>query len=118
MGKSVTVESHIDIPRNLRKVDNDAFWTFAANEWWRLYFPYIPFDTGTLARSVRISPKTIEHFAPYANSVYNGKFRNFRKDKHPLASAFWDAAAIPSQRDKLIGSMQEYVDSGRCNLDG
>lgn len=114
----VTVESHIDIPRNLQKVDNDAFWIFAANEWWRLYFPWVPFDTGTLARQVHITPKQIEHTAPYAYTTYNGRHRRFRKDKHPLASAHWDKAAAPTQGHKLISAMQAYVDSGRCNLDG
>lgn len=115
MMASVTVTSNIDIPRNLRKIDNDAFWTFAATEWWKLYTPFVPFRTGALTQTVKITPKQIEHTVPYANAMYSGNF-NFRKDYHPLASRQWDKAAIPTQAGKLIQSMQAYVDSGRLSL--
>lgn len=108
---TVSVVSNINIPRTLAKIDNDKFWTYAANEWWRLITPFTPMDTGTLFQSVDISPKTIFYIAPYAASVYNGSHINFRKDKHSQASAKWDKAAIPTQQDKLITALQKYADT-------
>lgn len=115
MSFDIKVTSSIDIPKNLAKINNAAFWKFAHAEWNRLIFPYVPFDTGTLAESVNISADCIEYRAPYASSVYSQN-RNFRKDKHPLATARWDEAAEPTQKPKLIEALQAYVDSGRLKL--
>lgn len=100
-----------------RTLNDRSLWTFAASEWHRLYEPYVPMDTGVLKDTVTIRPKEIEHTAPYAHYQYNGTNFNFRKDKHPKASAKWDQAAAASQLDKLASSMQAYIDSGRIKLD-
>lgn len=114
----VTVsEIHIDVQGHLNRVRSDKFWTFAATEWKRLYDPYVPYRTGTLANTVTITPGQIEHTVPYAAYIYNGNFR-FRKDQHPKASRRWDKAAEPTQKPKLIHSMQAYVDSGRLKFGG
>lgn len=42
-----------------------------------------------------------------------GKSLQYKRDQHPLASAFWDKAAQPTQLPKLIRTMQRYIDSGR-----
>lgn len=141
-------EIHIDIQGHLRKVQSDTLGTFAASEWHRLYMPYVPFRTGTLAQQVVIHPWMIEHTAPYAHYQYTGEvygpnypiYENgalvgwfsrrglpkqatgrslsFRKDLHPLASREWDKAAEPTQKHKLISAMQHFVDSGRLNFGG
>jgi hypothetical protein len=143
---NVTSVSHIDVDKIVGMVDNDAFWTFAATEWWKLYQPYVPMDSGTLSQQVTIEPKTITHTAPYAHYQYTGAVYgpnfpitvggviegffskpgvpkhptgaslNYRKDKHPLASAKWDKAAEPSQKDALIQRLQAFVDGGGLTL--
>jgi hypothetical protein len=110
-------EIKIDAQAHLRQVRDDAFWTFAAQQWHRLYQPYVPMQTGMLAQQVVITPGQIEHTVPYAHYIYTGHFR-FRKDMHPLATREWDRAAEPTQKPKLIRAMQAYVDSGRLNLNG
>lgn len=40
-----------------------------------------------------------------------------RNKGHSKASAKWDKAAEPTQKPKLISSLQGYVDSGRLKLD-
>lgn len=145
---NVTSEVNIDVEKIVGMVDNDAFWSFAATEWWRLYTPYVPMDDGALSQQVTIEPKTITHTAPYAHYQYmgavygpnfpiteggqivgffskpgavkqpTGSSLNYRKDKHPLASAKWDKAAEPSQKDALIQRLQAYVDGGGLNLGG
>lgn len=115
MSFSVKAETSIDIPKHLKEIRNSTFWTFAASEWHRLYSPFVPMQTGNLYENVIIRPNEIEHTAPYARAVYE-KNRNYRTDKHPKATCKWDAAAISTQKQKLIHAMQEYVDSGRLKL--
>ena len=110
-------EIKIDIDGHVSRVRSNAFWTYAAQSWHRLYFPYVPMDTGMLAQQVTITPGQIEHTVPYAHYIYDGHFR-FRKDQHPLATREWDKAAEPTQKPKLIQEMQTYVDSGRLGFDG
>lgn len=106
---NINVQGHMDVIRS------DAFWTYAASEWHRLYSPYVPMDTGTLMNTVAIRPKEIEHTQPYARRMYEGHF-NFRKDKHPKASRKWDIAAAPTQAKSLERSLQAYLDSGKVKL--
>lgn len=107
----IEVATNIDIPKVLKKIDNDAFWTFAANEWHRLYMHYVPCDTRRLYEDVIIRPKEITHNAPYASEVYSHN-RNYRIDKHIFATSQWDKHAAPTQGQKLVSAMQEYVDRG------
>lgn len=113
----IDVEVNINIPRNLAKIRDPAFWTFAATEWHRLYMPWVPMATGALMSKVVITPGQIEHIVPYAAAHYEGNFRH-RKDLHPLASREWDQAARPTQEPKLVQAMQGYVDSGRLKFNG
>lgn len=99
----------------MKKIEDDSFWKFAANEWWLLISPYTPMDTGTLWQSVNIHPKEIEYTQPYSHRIYEGNF-NFKTDMHPLASRQWDKAAQPTQEGNLIDAMQAYIDSGRLKL--
>lgn len=113
----IEVTSNVDIPKYMKKINDKAFWTYAANEWWKLYQPYVPFQTGALARTVTFGAGTITHTVPYAHKMYEGNF-NFRTDKHSLASRKWDKAAAPAQKAKLVAAMQEYINSGRLKLNG
>ena len=116
---NVEVVSNVDTERLTRNVEgNKAFWTFSANEWHRLIESYTPMRTGNLYRNVTISPGEIKYNAPYSVRVYYGDHMRFRKDLHPKATARWDEAARPEQEDKLIASMQGYIDSGRLDLYG
>ena len=139
----VTVEAHINIPADLKKVRDPKFWEFGANEWWKFLFPYIPMETGTTAENVKIRGKSgngeIEFLQPGAHyvyrgelmidpetgssyaragakKVYTGKELNISTAVHPLASKEFDKAAEPTQKPKLIKAMQEYIDSGRLKL--
>ena len=136
--------SKLDFHGHGEKIMNDnAFWTFAASEWHRLYSPYVPSgDSGNLCNQVVIRPKEIEHTAPYAHYQYEGivygpnypiteggrvvgfyskapkrptgKSLTYR---NPKASAKWDQAAAGTQLPKLVDSLQSYIDSGRIKLD-
>ena len=113
---SITVKSNVNAAKYKQQIENDdAFWTFAATEWHRLYAPYTPYKTGTLDNTVSISPKQIKHTVPYAKYQYYGNFRH-TLTYHPKASARWDEAAEPTQKPALISSMQAYIKSGRLKL--
>lgn len=99
-------------------MNDEGFWTFAATQWHRLYSPYVPMRKGKLKNTVSITPGQIEHTVPYAHYQYNGTNFHFYKEKNPKASAQWDKAAEPTQKPKLISSMQAYVNQGRLKLNG
>ena len=87
---------------------------FAAATWHKLYTPFVPMDTGNLASNVSYSTEggmgTITHAGPYAAYQYYGSGFNFRRDKHPLASAHWDQAArAAGKADALAKALQGYI---------
>ncbi|MDL2206262.1 hypothetical protein LJC33_05055 [Eubacteriales bacterium OttesenSCG-928-N13] len=88
---------------------------YAASEWHKIYTPFVPMgDTGQLSSAVNylVDGKmgTIHHLMVYSHSQYNGKGFNFRRDKHPLASAAWDQACIAAGgRERLLQTIQAYI---------
>lgn len=106
----------VDIKKHRKALQNADFWTRAAREWYKLYTPYVPMDTGRLLRDVRIGPGTIDHRAPYARRVYHGAGLDFRRDKHPLAVARWDGAAEKTLKPELLRRLQALVDAGDLRL--
>lgn len=146
MNIRIELESyHVNAARAKAKVMKDrGFWTFAATQWHRLYKPYVPFDTGTLANSVTITPGCIEHTAPYAHYQYTGEVygpnypitesgrvvgyyspprkhptgRTLQYHRNLKATKEWDKKAEATQKPKLITTLQRYINSGRLNLNG
>lgn len=85
---------------------------FMAVTWHRLYDPWVPMDTGTLAHdaieySVESGKGVIRHKAPYAGRTYRGENMKFHKDKHPLAQAYWDEGAKQAGRAESLASETE-----------
>lgn len=96
-----------------KAVDNDEFWTFAANEWWRLYQDWVPSLEGDLYGDVSYAPKEVTHNAIYAAYQYYGgdgrrTVRNYTKT-HPHAGPRWDDAAAPTQRPKLEEALENHL---------
>lgn len=88
---------------------NDQVKTFAHLELWRICCPYVPRDTGTLMQYVEITPEYLRYAVPYAERLYYGTKMNFRTDKNPLATAYWDKAAMKTQREKLVRAVEKYA---------
>ena len=109
------VDININIRKRMNQVRSDKFGTYAATSWNRLYSPYVPFETGALQDTIRITPWQIEHTVPYAAPMYYGNF-NFKKTYHPKASRMWDKAAAPTQAPILHDELQAFVDKGGLNL--
>lgn len=102
------IRSDINIPRAIKRIDNDAFWKYAASEWHRLYYDFVPYRDGLLSTNVTILPKKIVHEEDYAPIVYK-RNANFRKDQHPLATKEWDKVAAPIKKGELIRSLKDYI---------
>ena len=59
--------------------------------------------------NVEITPEHLRYAAPYAARMYYGVGYRFKKDRHPLATAMWDKAAMQTQRDKLTREIAAYM---------
>lgn len=91
------------------RLDNEAK-LFLANTAYKLMNDYIPMDTGSLAQTVDITPDYLHFKVPYAERMYEGDHLNFRKDKHPLATARWDKAMMDARGKELVKTVQNYMD--------
>ena len=139
MKMDIDFELKFDRLKHILAIQDDSFWKYSANEWWKLISKYTPKVTGTLIEDVDIKPKVIGYNSPSAHylykgelmvdpetrsswarsgvkKVYAGKELVFSKEKNGLASKEWDKAAEPTEKPKLIQAMQKYVDSGRIKL--
>lgn len=119
MNVKVTVDdSGINVKATSDKIMNDrAFGIFAATQWHKLYYDYVPQQERVLANTVKIEPWAIEHTAPYARYQYEGHFSHKNSKNPDKASRQWDKAAAPTQGPKLVSSLQAYIDSGKLKLD-
>lgn len=98
------------------KIRNDeATQLFMATTWHRLIDPFVPMDTGNLAHDgVEIYAEgnagIIHYKASYAQKTYEGESRNFSREKHPLATAHWDEAALAAGKlNELVQSVTDYI---------
>ena len=108
MIKAYMSSFELDGAKQLAKVRDPAFWTYAAVRWHTRYNKFVPFHEGILADTVVIKGKRgvgeITHTAPYAHYQYegeaygpsfpvyqNGKIVGYRslkhKSKHPTGKS-------------------------------
>ena len=107
---NITVTNKINLSPALKKIESDEFWKFSAEEWWRLYYDYVPHDKNRLRQDVKIKPKQIEHFVPYASYIYYGLKQGGGMLKLKNGSRLWDQKAISEKKDLLlISSMQKWI---------
>ena len=110
------VVKNIDKKAILSKVkDNTEIGIFAAQSLQKHVSPYIPYNTGRLCNDVSFRPYEIHYNAPYARKVYNDMKRNFRKDKHPLATARWIEVAMPAVKKYWVQDIQNFIDGMDLN---
>lgn len=110
---AITVRIHLSEEQFAKKVQNNRFGLFTAQEWKRLIDPYTPRDTGTMQDTAKITPWTITYDTKYAKYVYYGKRMNF-KHNNPYSTYEWDnAAANAGQQDKLTRTLNAALRSGQ-----
>lgn len=118
----MNIKIELDEPNIIRKVTNDRFGLFMAQQWKKQIDPYTPKDTGALmgliGNTVDIRPFEIQYNAQndgyyYASDVYYGEDLNFQK-KNPYSTDHWDRAAEGAgQKDKLCRILNSALKSGQ-----
>lgn len=88
------------------RVTSDKNMLFASTALLRYLDPYVPFRSGTLARTARPTTKGVEYIQPYARRLYYGKTFKFTKDFHPLATYQW-LEPVKSNATKMRELTQE-----------
>jgi hypothetical protein len=59
--------------------------------------PWTPFFEGPLSQTVEITPNYIRYIQPYSHYQYVGTNFKHTTEYHPLATAYWDRAAMQTQ---------------------
>lgn len=95
-----------------RRILSDKAKTFANKTLYKLCNDFVPMDTGSLSRNVTITAEYVHYKSPYAHKVYVGEHVNFSKEKHRLATAYWDKAAMLSKKDDLVNSINAFIKRG------
>ena len=77
--------------------------------------PYVPMDTGTLARSVQTSSPSgsglIIYDTSYARKIYYGKY-DIKKTHHPLACREWFEASKAANEKRWIAEVERILKGG------
>ena len=115
-GIDFTVDIQIDTTRLLGKFEKrkEAAQVYLDNEVMRTTEQYVPFDTGTLARSSQLATNPGEgqvlYDTPYARKLYYGVGMNFAKDKHPKATAKWLETAKAVHLKDWVAGVQKILE--------
>ncbi|WP_066689069.1 hypothetical protein [Christensenella intestinihominis] len=115
MAKNIRFKWNQPVPRIIDDVGINAKTAkYAAQDWYRLYYAFIPYREGYLAKNIQIlalpNKAVIRHNEPYAEKIYHGAHMRFGKSTHRLASAYWDRVAMTAgKKDKLISDVQAFV---------
>ncbi len=136
---NISIKLKLDFSKVNQTLKSDELWKFAATEWWRAYYDYVPHDTNRLRQSVHIRPKEIEHYAPYSLVIYKGiimvdpqykvggfpinggvdwfsrrgikKVASGRQMKLKNGSRLWDVKARQDKKDLIVvKSMQGWIE--------
>lgn len=92
-----------------RLVHNDKIGLFMAETCARYMDKFIPMDSGNLAQDYTTNPFKVTYEVPYAHRIYEGQGFNFRKDKHPLATARWDKAMWSAYKGDIAKELTDYI---------
>lgn len=98
------------VPRKIRKIaTNNQVGLFLASEIERQMVPYVPMDTGMLYQTTQLEPFRVIYEQEYGKAMYYGEGLNFRREKHPLATAHWDRAMIVAKKNDIASAVSEYI---------
>ena len=97
-------------------VRNRKILLFMASEAKRMFNDYVPYRDGALSDTARVGVEGdrgyVEYIQLYAAANYYGTAKKFGRDVHPLATAFWDKAAMQTRGGDYRDSIQAYIDRG------
>lgn len=90
--------------------------TYANARFYAYMYDYVPMRDGFLSANVQISDECVHFLSPYAARMYTGAHYNFRKDRHPLATAYWDRAALSARKDRLTHDIEQAALHGSATM--
>lgn len=101
-------------PRKIKStVNNVKVGLFVASTCEKYMNTYVPMDTGMLSQNTTIQPfRVIYNTEPYATYIYHGAGLNFNKEKHPLATAYWDKAMLSARKNDISRQVSDYLRKG------
>jgi len=75
---------------------------------------FVPMRTGALAGNVTLAANGfdrgyVRYNQNYASKCFYAGIPNFRRDKHPLATSFWDRAMMAARKDELVRLAQNNI---------
>jgi len=90
---------------------NSRTLAFAAKQACELMHEFVPFDTGKLASSAITEGDKgrVTYTAPYARFCYYGESKNFCREKHPKAGAFWDRLMMQVHGRELHSRVNNFI---------
>jgi len=98
------IEKALDVPRAVK---------YLAMEARRLMEPYVPMRTGALCGDADVymdGDRGVVHYKrKYAAKWFYAAEFAFGKERHPLATAFWDRAMLAACRDELVGNLRKFM---------
>lgn len=113
---ATTILVHLDknvvsdaIREKLNEVNNPTTMLALHNILAKRCDPYVPFLEGPLSQTVVVSSKGVTYIQPYARYQYKGEDFNFTRDKHPLASAYWDKAMLRDHGDEFNQEVKDTI---------
>ena len=78
--------------------------------------PFVPMDTGMLARSVQTTSPSgsgeVVYNTPYAHRLYYGLSFAFKKVHHPLATAQWFEEAKAVHGKRWVAEVERILKGG------
>lgn len=113
---AVTVKVDIDASAIERSRITSELKTYANARFYAYMYDYVPMRDGFLSANVQISDECVHFLSPYAARMYTGERYNFRKDRHPLATAYWDRAALSARKDRLIHDIEQAALHGSATM--
>ena len=110
----MSVKIKINIPLDIieEKVHNDKVGLLMATTCAKAMFDFVPAKTETLANTTTIEPWKVTYEQEYAWYMYHGSHLNFRKEKHPNATAYWDRATQTAKGAQIAQEMTRYIKNG------
>jgi hypothetical protein len=92
--------------------ENGKAQVFFTNEVYKLSQPYTPFDTGTLAATVDLTPDSITYKVPYARYQYYGVSKNgksFNYGGAPMRGSFWTNRMWSNRGEEVLQAIANMV---------
>lgn len=89
---------------------NDAtVMTEVHREFANIIDPWVPYDTGNLSKDITVDASGVTYNADYAAKQYYGTELHHNKEKHPLATAYWDQVAMQTEKEALAAKVKDIL---------